>query len=168
MSNQRIVFTNQDGTVGVIVPAPNCPLSLAEIMQKDVPAGSLNVRQITTDELPANRNYRNAWDDSNPETFIGVNAGKAGEIAHARRRGKRVEAMAGNTEILKKNGAGIPLGPNENAADAATANAIYMTNVDDVAQVAIDTAVAAISNSPGVFLYRDHLDLLFGNDESEA
>jgi len=94
MSNQRIVFTNPDGSVGVIIPAPNCPLSLAEIMQKDVPADATGVRQCTTDDLPANRNYRGAWDDSNEGNTVGINAGKAGDIAHGRRRTKREEQLA--------------------------------------------------------------------------
>lgn len=94
MSNQRIVFTNPNGSVGVIIPAPNSKLSVEEIMKKDVPAGATNARICTTDDLPANRVYRAAWDDSNPESFVGTDITKAATIAHERRRANREEQLA--------------------------------------------------------------------------
>lgn len=90
--NERIVFTNPDGSVGVLIPTGEIPVS--EVMVKDVPAGATNVRQITTAELPQDRLFRNAWDDSNPENFIGTNLTKAKEIAHEMRRTKRTEQFA--------------------------------------------------------------------------
>lgn len=92
--NDRIVYTNPDGSCAVVVPAPNSGLTIDEIMAKDVPAGAINPRKITTAELPADRLFRGAWDDSNPEDFIGTDLVKAKEIAHGMRRAKRQEQLA--------------------------------------------------------------------------
>lgn len=67
---------------------------IAEIAAKDTPADAVNPRTITVAELPASRLFRNAWDDSNPEDFVGVNLAKAQEIAHDKRRANRDELMA--------------------------------------------------------------------------
>lgn len=139
--NGRIVFTTPEGSVSVLIPSGE--ISIAKVKSKDVPENATNVREITIAELPANRHYRNAWDDSNPESFVGINVAKAAEMAHARRRVKRDKIFAPNIKILSKDSAGIPLGPNENAADAASANAAYKANIDDVAQEAIEAAVIA-------------------------
>ncbi len=50
-------------------------------------------RQITVAELPADRLFRGAWDDSNPEDFIGTNLVKAQAIAHNMRRVDRETKM---------------------------------------------------------------------------
>jgi len=143
MSDQRIVFTRPNGSVSIIIPAPNCPLSFAEIKAKDVPTEATNVREITTADLPSNRNYRGAWDDSNDGKTVGVNAAKAGEIAHGRRRTKRDEVFKPHLKVTGKAAQGIPLAANENATDAANAMSEYKADVDDAAQSAIDDAVAA-------------------------
>lgn len=92
--DDRIVFTNPDGSCGILIPSKNSGLTIDEIMAKDVPAGATNVRKITTAELPADRLFRNAWDDSNPEEFIGLDLTKAKGIAHEMRRAKRQEEMS--------------------------------------------------------------------------
>jgi hypothetical protein len=87
MINERIVCTNPNGSVGVLVPTGE--ISIAEVMAKDVPAGATNVREITIAELPQDRMFRSAWDDSNPENFIGTDLVKAQAIAHDMRRADR-------------------------------------------------------------------------------
>lgn len=82
--NDRIVFTNPDGSAGVLIPTGE--ISIEAVMAKDVPAGAINARQITTAELPQDRLFRGAWDDSNPEDFIGTNLVKAQAMAHDMRR----------------------------------------------------------------------------------
>jgi len=147
MSNERIVFTNSDGSVSVEIPSPQYlanggSMDAIEAMVRQRPFAS-NVRRITTAELPAdNRKYRDAWDDSNPENFVGVNMIKAKEIAHGRRRAKRDEVFAPHLEITSKVAAGIPLKVGESATSAAQTMSNYKTNVDDVAQTAIDAATS--------------------------
>lgn len=141
--DKRIIFTNPDGSVGIIVPAPNCPLSLDKIQAKDVPANASEVRQATVADLPVNRNYRNAWDDSNPGSSVGINVAKAGEIAHGRRRAARDKEFTPHLKITSKAAQGVPLAAGENAEGARASMSEYKADVDDVAQAAIDAAVAS-------------------------
>jgi hypothetical protein len=73
MADQRIIYPTDNG-VAVIIPAPNCSLPLAEIARKDVPAGT-PYRIITTDDLPPDRDFRNAWEaDFSAPDGIGIGA----------------------------------------------------------------------------------------------
>ena len=56
----RIIYQNESGGVSVIIPAPECPLTLEQIAQKDVPTGTPYWIVDATD-LPEDREYRNAW-----------------------------------------------------------------------------------------------------------
>lgn len=59
--NQRIIYPTPDGGVAVIVPAPECGLSIEEIAEKDVPAG-VEYKIIDTADVPTDRTFRNAWE----------------------------------------------------------------------------------------------------------
>jgi hypothetical protein len=65
------IFPNET-TISVLIPAPNCELSLEEICVKDVPTG-VPYRIIDSSELPADREFRNAWeaDFTNPDGYGG-------------------------------------------------------------------------------------------------
>ena len=65
------IFPNET-TISVVVPAPNCELSLEEICVKDVPTG-VPYRIIDSSELPADREFRDAWeaDFTNPDGYGG-------------------------------------------------------------------------------------------------
>ena len=80
----RIIYTQPDGSVAVIIPSGDIPTD--EVMIKDVPATATNVRAATIADLPQDRLFRSAWDDSNPEDFVGINLVKAKIIAHDMRR----------------------------------------------------------------------------------
>jgi hypothetical protein len=58
--NSRIIFPTDDGGVAVIIPAPECGLSLQEIAQKDVPSGK-PFKIVDAADIPATREFRNAW-----------------------------------------------------------------------------------------------------------
>lgn len=58
--NQRIIYPNDDGGVSIIVPAPNCGLSIDEIAKKDVPAGK-PYKIVDVADIPNDREFRNAW-----------------------------------------------------------------------------------------------------------
>lgn len=72
--------------VWVVVPAPDCPLSIEEIARKDVPAG-LPYVFVDKSELP-DPAYREAWDCdfSEPDGF-----GIGHEAWFAEQEAKRVE-----------------------------------------------------------------------------
>ncbi len=59
--NQRIIYPNDDGGVAVIIPAPECGLTIEEIAAKDVPAGK-PYKIVSVDDIPSDRTFRNAWE----------------------------------------------------------------------------------------------------------
>ena len=59
--NQRIIYPNDEGGVSVIVPAPECALTIEEIAAKDVPAGK-QYKIVDVSDIPTDRTFRNAWE----------------------------------------------------------------------------------------------------------
>jgi hypothetical protein len=59
--NQRIIYPTDDGGVAVIIPAPECGLTIEEIAAKDVPAGK-PFKIIDTADVPTDRTFRDAWE----------------------------------------------------------------------------------------------------------
>jgi hypothetical protein len=128
--NDRIVFTKPDGSCGVITPTGEAPIDA--VMIKDVPSDAINPRQITIAELPQDRLFRSAWDDSNPEDFIGLNLAKAKLMAHEWRREKRAEDFAPYDEIIAKQIPGQDAVAAENARQAIRdADAVTQNNIDN-------------------------------------
>lgn len=104
---QAIVYPNNEGGIAIILPAPNCGLTLEEIARKDVPpikrlvpSGIMKIdpetgeeyeaehevaeprpyRIIDAADIPADRTFRDAWtaDFSAPDGYgIGAEAGCA-------------------------------------------------------------------------------------------
>ena len=58
--NQRIIYENDEGGVSIIVPAPECGLTIEEIAAKDVPAGK-PFEIVDVSEIPEDRTFRGAW-----------------------------------------------------------------------------------------------------------
>jgi len=59
--NQRIIYPTDEGGVAVVIPAPECGLTIEEIAAKDVPAGK-PFKVIDVSEVPSDRTFRNAWE----------------------------------------------------------------------------------------------------------
>ena len=59
-SDKRIIYTDDDGNVCVVVPADNCGLTVEQIQAKDVPTGNTSYIVDST-EVPTDRSFRNAW-----------------------------------------------------------------------------------------------------------
>jgi hypothetical protein len=59
--NQRIIYPNDEGGVAIIVPAPECGLTIEEIAAKDVPAGK-PYKIVDVADIPTDRTFRNAWE----------------------------------------------------------------------------------------------------------
>ena len=74
--NQRIIFPNDEGGVSVIVPSPNCELTIEEIAAKDVPpvvvmqdgvvvsSTPRPFKIVDVADIPSDRTFRNAWEYS--------------------------------------------------------------------------------------------------------
>jgi len=71
--NQRIIYTNADGSVSVIVPAPECGLTIEQIALKDVPFGK-PFKIVDAADIPADRTQRNAWTVDEADLTDGVGA----------------------------------------------------------------------------------------------
>ena len=61
MNNPRIIYPTPEGGVAIIIPAPNCELTIEEIAAKDVPAG-IPYKIVDASEIPADRTFRAAWE----------------------------------------------------------------------------------------------------------
>ena len=59
--NQVIIYPTENNSVAIIIPAPDCNLSIEEIAAKDVPAGK-PYKIINTSDIPSDRTFRNAWE----------------------------------------------------------------------------------------------------------
>ena len=58
---KRIIYPTDEGGVAVIIPAPECGLTIEEIAAKDVPVGK-PFKIIDTTDVPTDRTFRNAWE----------------------------------------------------------------------------------------------------------
>lgn len=60
---QKIVFRNEDGSVGVIHPIQEAAdkFGIEAIAKKDVPAG-LPYKIVDESEIPSDRTFRSAWE----------------------------------------------------------------------------------------------------------
>ena len=59
--NSRIIYPNDDGGVSIVIPAPECGLTIEEIAAKDVPAGK-PYKIVDVADIPSDRTFRDAWE----------------------------------------------------------------------------------------------------------
>ena len=59
-SDKRIIYTADDGTVAIVIPADKCDLTLEQIRNKDVPSGKTSYI-VDKSVIPTDRSFRNAW-----------------------------------------------------------------------------------------------------------
>jgi hypothetical protein len=59
--NQRIIYPTDEGGVAVIIPAPDCGLTIEEIATKDVPSGK-PYKIVSVSDVPEDRTFRGAWE----------------------------------------------------------------------------------------------------------
>ena len=81
--NQQIIYPQDDGSVALIIPAPECGITIEEIARKDVPAGKPYLI-VEASDLPEDHEFFNAWeaDFSNPDgNGIGATAWYAEQAA---------------------------------------------------------------------------------------
>jgi hypothetical protein len=61
MNNPRIIYPTPEGGVAIIIPAPDCGLTIEQIAAKDVPAG-VPYSIVNASDIPSDRTFRNAWE----------------------------------------------------------------------------------------------------------
>ena len=57
---KRIIYPTDAGGVAIVIPAPDCGLTIEEIAAKDVPAGKPH-KIVDVSEIPQDRTFRDAW-----------------------------------------------------------------------------------------------------------
>jgi len=60
MTDQRIIYKTDEGGVAVIIPAPECGLTIEQIAAKDVPPGK-PWKIVSVADIPTDRLFRAAW-----------------------------------------------------------------------------------------------------------
>ena len=125
MTNQRIIYTNAEGGVSVIVPAESVELAL-----KDVPEG-VAYEIVTTDEVPSDRTFRNAWVVG--DHCIDYDLDKAKDIGHDTRRTQRAEEFKPYDEVIMKQ---IPGADNAAAEEARQQIRFKYALIQDVIEAA--------------------------------
>ena len=58
---KRVIYQNDEGGVSVLVPAPNCELTIEQVAKKDVPTGKA-YKIVDVADVPSDRTFRNAWE----------------------------------------------------------------------------------------------------------
>lgn len=58
---KRIIYPTDEGGVAIVVPAPDCGLTIEQIAAKDVPAGK-PFKIVDVSEIPTDRTFRDAWE----------------------------------------------------------------------------------------------------------
>jgi hypothetical protein len=121
----RIIYPTPEGGVAVIIPAESVELAL-----KDVPEG-VEYEIVSTDEIPSDRFFRNAWVKGTGKVDIDLDRARA--FGHDIRRQKRAEEFAPLDEVIAKQI------PGNDAAAAEQARQVVRDKYAAI-QVAIDEA----------------------------
>jgi hypothetical protein len=58
---KRIIYPTDDGGVAIVIPAPECELTIEEIALKDVPEGK-PYKIVDVTDIPSDRTFRDAWE----------------------------------------------------------------------------------------------------------
>jgi hypothetical protein len=61
--NHRIIYPTDEGGVAIVIPAPECGLTIEEIAAKDVPEGK-PFKIVDVADIPSDRTFREAWEYS--------------------------------------------------------------------------------------------------------
>ena len=125
MTNSRIIYSNTDGSVAVIIPAESVELAL-----KDVPEG-VPYEIVTTDEVPSDRYFRGAWVMG--DCCIEHDLDQCKVIGHDKRRTARAEEFAPLDAMIMKQIPGV------NAIKAEASRQVIRDKYSDI-QDAIDAA----------------------------
>jgi len=127
--DKRILYTNNEGGVSIVVPAPN--QDIEAIARHVVPAGKA-YEIVDTVDMPTDRTFRNAWqhDTSTAPQKVVTDMAKAKVIAHTARKANRDELMKPHDTL-----ATVP-----SMATQAEASRAVIRKANAVMQKAIDAA----------------------------
>tara|TARA_E500000318_G_scaffold111748_1_gene131566 strand:+ start:3631 stop:3846 length:216 start_codon:yes stop_codon:yes gene_type:complete len=61
MKDIVVVFKQDNGSVGMLIPSENCGLTLNQIISKDLDSGT-QYKIVNRSDMPADREFRDAWE----------------------------------------------------------------------------------------------------------
>lgn len=95
MNDKIVVFTLEDGCCHIMYPTQEGIdlFGLEGLIERDKPVGTKFHRVTTVDQLPTDRDYRDAWTDALPTTTVDINMDKAKNIHLDRLRRERDEEL---------------------------------------------------------------------------
>jgi hypothetical protein len=97
--SKRIMYTNTEGGISVIIPSPDSDLTIEQIAAKDVPPNT-DYKIVDVSEIPTDREFRSAWENNDEK--IEINFDKAKKITKQRLREERKPLLAAqDVEYLK-------------------------------------------------------------------
>ena len=70
-SDKRIIYTNDDGSISIVIPADNCGLTVEQIQAKDVPTGK-KYKIVDVSGISSDRSFRDAWTVDESDLTDGV------------------------------------------------------------------------------------------------
>ncbi len=77
---KRIVFENEDGSIGIIIPSPQSELTIEQVAAKDVPSGT-SYHIVEEEDILSDRSFRDAWVlNSDGEIEIDLDKAKASHL----------------------------------------------------------------------------------------
>ena len=59
-SDKRILYTNDEGRLIVVIPTDECGLTVEQIQAKDIPSGKTSYI-VDKSIIPTDRSFRDAW-----------------------------------------------------------------------------------------------------------
>lgn len=109
----KFVYTNQDGSVSIVVAADKPtlervlgPLTDEEyrthVLERSIPEGVTNVREISDSDLPADRSYRNAWCDKTAKSSLDINMVAVKNILLTKLRASRDEKLSKSDSLVAR------------------------------------------------------------------
>lgn len=101
----KIMYTDKDtGILAIVVGAPKAHIERTlgkfltdkeydQMVLNTVPADALNVKEIQDEDVPSDRQFRDAWVDVTPDNKVNIDLNKAKAIQLDRLRKARNEAL---------------------------------------------------------------------------
>jgi len=89
--NERIIYSTADNGIVILIPAPECGLTIQEMAAKDVPAGTA-FEIVDVSVIPSDRIFRGAWEKQ--ANTVNVNMPKARDIKRNMIRAERAIELA--------------------------------------------------------------------------
>lgn len=100
METKRILYTNEQGGLSIVVPAPGCTLEQAIAAVPKLTSYEI----VDVADIPPDRTFRDAWlhDTTPAPQKVAIDMPKAKTITHDRRRVKRAVEFAPHDETIIK------------------------------------------------------------------